>query len=350
MSAAERRIARDGAEYSKNDFLAWYGDIAGHQYWQEAKVAGAPQTGGPGAPHPGGQGAPSCTHPGVIAVQPIGTVSASQPGGSPWEGSLFLTQTLRQNHESLRQNQETLHLAKTPREAIDKAYALADYLPLPVQAFVNFNILLALDATGGAGQPAEESVEAVVAEKIPRIPDNNRPPSCRVDFFVYCRNGDVIRHPPGRTARSSMHPHRMPSGSLLFSLAQARDVGVGASLHLHPPGRPADAAAPQPGVVLCTRSAVDESCPYDVHMMNWRRVREILLQPRQEETQVDISDGHLFPWWLLMRWSSARPLLDRGVTRVVASGRTFVVTLLDGEVTLYSDRHQLMKIHENIVA
>ena len=33
MSAAERRIARDGAEYSKNDFLAWYGDIAGHQYW-----------------------------------------------------------------------------------------------------------------------------------------------------------------------------------------------------------------------------------------------------------------------------------------------------------------------------
>ena len=142
-----------------------------------------------------------------------------------------------------------------------------------------------------------------------------------------------------------MHPHGMPSGSVLFSLAQAQEIGVGASLHLRPPGRAADAGAPQPGVVLCTRGDVDESCPYDVQMVSWRRVREKLLQLTEEETQVDISDGHLFPWWLLLGNAGRRkrPLLDRGVTHVVASGRTLVVTLLDGEVALYSSRRELME-------
>ena len=75
------------------------------------------------------------------------------------------------------------------------------------------------------------------------------------------------------------------------------------------------------------------------------------LQPREEETQVDISGGELFPWWLLLGGTGRqRPLLGRGVTRVVASGRTLVVTLLDGEVALYSNRHERMELHENIVA
>ena len=410
MSADERRISRDGGEYTLCDFLDWYGDEWGNQYWQEARVAGAPQPGGPGAPHPGGQDAPhpgamaagapqgaaqaaatpaiqptgtdgasqpggpgtfhsggqDASHPGVMAAgapqavakaaaapadQPTGTVGASQPGENPWEGSVFLTKTLRQNQETLRRECPHLHLATTPREAIDKAYSLAYYLPLPVQAFVNFDILPALGATGGAGQPAEKSVEAVVAERIPRVPDNNRPPSCRVDFFVYYRNGDVIRHHPGRTAQSSMHPHSMLSGSMLFSLAQAQEIGVGASLHLRPPGRAADAGAPQHGVVLCTRGDVDESCIYDVQMWTWRRVREILLQPQEKKTHVDVSDGHWFPWWLLLGGTGRqRPLLDRGVTHVVASGHTLVVTLLDGQVVLYSNRHERMELHEQNVA
>ena len=324
MSADERRISRDGGSYT------YYSSRPG------VMAAGPPQAAAKAAAAP--------------AVQPTGTVGASQPGGSPWEGSVFLTQTLRHNQERLRRECPQLRLATTPREAIDKAYSLADYLPLPVEAFVDFDILSALGATGGAGQPAHNSVEAVVAEMIPRVPDNNRPPSCRVDLFVYCRNGDVIRHHPGRTAGSSMHPHSMPSGSVLFSLAQAQEIGVGASLHLRPPGRAADAGAPQPGVVLCTRRDVDESCPYDVQMLSWRRVREVFLQPRKERTQVDISDGHLFPWWLLLgNTGRQRPLLDRGVTHVVASGRTLVVTLLDGEVALYSNRHQRMELQEHIV-
>ena len=59
MCAQERRIARDGGTYTLQDFLDYYGDELGHQYWVEARVAGAPQPGGPGpdAP-PVGQDAP----------------------------------------------------------------------------------------------------------------------------------------------------------------------------------------------------------------------------------------------------------------------------------------------------
>ena len=137
----------------------------------------------------------------------------------------------------------------------------------------------------------------------------------------------------------------------MFSLAQAQELGVGASLHLRPPGYAADAGAPQPGEVLCTREEADEICPYDVQMTTWRRVREDLLHRREDETQVDISDGHLFPWWLLLAGTGRqRSLLNRGVTHVVVSGRTIVVTLLNGEVTLYSNRHERMQLREHTVA
>ena len=132
-----------------------------------------------------------------------------------------------------------------------------------------------------------------------------------------------------------MHPHTMPFGSVLFSLAQAKDIGVGASLHLRPPGRAADAGVPQPGWALCTLSDVDESCPYELQMVTWRRIREYVMQPTTP--WVDVNDGHLFPWWLMLGGTGRnRRLLDRGVTQVVASGRTLAVTLLDGEVVLYT--------------
>ena len=119
----------------------------------------------------------------------------------------------------------------------------------------------------------------------------------------------------------------------MFSLAQAQELGVGASFHLRPPGCAADARVPQPGLPLCTLFNVDQSCPYDLQMVTWRRIREHL-QPTTH--RVDISDGHLFPWWLMLGGTGRnRRLLDRGVTRVVASGRTLAVTLLDGEVVLY---------------
>ena len=149
-----------------------------------------------------------------------------------------------------------------------------------------------------------------------------------------------------------MHPHAMPSGSVLFSLAQAQEMGVGASLHLRPPGRIRHAYASQVGDVLCTRDDVEKSCYDDIKIWSWRRVRENILQPRDdsndEEDDVDISEGHLFPWWLLLGYDGrhwAEGLLDRGVINVVLSGRSIRLTLLDGEVNLM-DRHNRLEILE----
>ena len=89
MCAQERRIARDGGSYTLQDFLDYYGDELGHQYWAEARVAGAPQPGGPGpyappvghdapvagAPQPGGPGPDA---PPVGQDAPV--AGAPQPG------------------------------------------------------------------------------------------------------------------------------------------------------------------------------------------------------------------------------------------------------------------------------
>ena len=333
----ERRRANDGRAYTFSQFLAWYGDECGRRHWERLDPGVVSQSGDAGVPQPGADGS------GAGASSSAG---APQSGGTPWQGSVFLTQLLVQNVEKLRRECPQLALASNLREAINKAYFLQDYLPLPVEAFVDFDILRALRTTGDADQLAD----AVVAERIPRVRDNNRPPHCRVDFFLYFRDGDVQRYHPGRCERSNMQPHRMPFGSVLFNLAQAQDIGVGASLHVFPPRLAADAGAPQPGMVLCTRDDMNESCPYDVQMWSWRHVREHLLQLRGEEGQVDISDGHLFPWWLLLGGTGReRPLLDRGVSGVVADGRALVLTLSDGEVKLSSGRYERMQIDETSV-
>jgi len=372
----ERRIARDGVPYTQEQFLEFYGEFWGPQLWEEAAwhAAGALQPGGQvsGAPQPAAP--PAMAHaaaevpsspvtepaglPPATPPQPGGPPSSSalplrlsggapQPGGNPWQGSFFLTRILQQNWDTLRRECPHLWLATTPRGAIDKAYWLQDYLPLPVQAFVDCDLVAALCDTSGAGQVAQRTVHAVVAEKIPRIPDHPCSPRVRVDFFVCCCNGDVIRYHPGIKAKTTMRPHVMPFGSLLFSFGQAKDIGVGASLHLRPPRRVLDAGASQPGV-LCTHGGVDECCAYDVQMWTWRRVQQVLPEPGQQG-QVDVSDGQLFPWWLLLGGTlQGRFVLDRGVTKVVVSGRAIILTVLDGQVSLFSDTRRRMVLYEDV--
>ena len=86
-SAQERRIARNGGTYTLQDFLDYHSDELGHKYWVEARVAGAPQPGGPGPDAP-----PVLT---LAIQQPTRTVGAFQPGVNPWQGCVFLTETLR---------------------------------------------------------------------------------------------------------------------------------------------------------------------------------------------------------------------------------------------------------------
>ena len=46
----ERRIARDGREYTQAEFRSFYGEEWGEYYWDLARTGGAPQPGGAGAP------------------------------------------------------------------------------------------------------------------------------------------------------------------------------------------------------------------------------------------------------------------------------------------------------------
>ena len=73
----------------------------------------------------------------------------------------------------------------------------------------------------------------------------------------------------------------------------------------------------------------------------------MLLQPRDEGSQDDISDGEVFPRWLLVGGTGrVWPFLDRGVLRVDASGRSLVLTWLGGEVVLSGKRHQRSEFDE----
>ena len=186
-----------------------------------------------------------------------------------------------------------------------------------------------------------------MAEVVVRVPDPNRAPSKRVDFFCYKVNGDVVRHHPGRSKAQNMKPHCMPLGSLCFHMADAAQQGVGASLHAqpprmvqstnHPPGA-AQPAASQPGVpqpgnppghLLATREDLEQLCVFDINSVNWRAVREALRVLPPYDHTVDWSDGSLFPWWVwLANEGVLRDVVNDGVAGVelqVADGNKCVV-------------------------
>ena len=143
------------------------------------------------------------------------------------------------------------------------AYTLHSHLPLPASAFVNFD----LGAVLSASPPL-----VVVAEKVLRVPDSNRPPHCRIDLFCYMPTGEVVRYHPGRAREGGMKPHSMPPGCNLFDADLARSIGVGAALHLRPPqlveySRAAQPGGLQPGGLLCTRQDMEALCRYDINQI-----------------------------------------------------------------------------------
>ena len=180
-----------------------------------------------------------------------------------------------------------------------------------------------------------------MAEIVMRVPDPNRPPSKRVDFFCYKANGDVVRHHPGRSKAQNMKPHCMHLGSLCFHMTDAVQKGVGASLHAQPPRmvqranlaladhNPAGAAQPgasQPGVphpenppdhLLATREDLEQLCVFDIKSVNWRAVRETLRGLPDHDHTVSWSDGSLFPWWVwLANTGLVRDVVNDGVEGV----------------------------------
>ena len=153
-------------------------------------------------------------------------------------------------------------------------------MPLPASAFVNVDLGRRLAAS---------PLLIVVAEKVLRVPDTNRPPHCRIDFFCYMPTGEVVRYHSGCSPQADMKPHTMRWGCNLFDAALARSRGVGAALHLRPPRLGASSGAAQPGGLLCTRDDMTAICSYDITQVNPRKVQEKLLELQDDDQEIGLA-------------------------------------------------------------
>ena len=360
----ECRKADDGWWYTKEQFWRYYGDDT---FWNRAEQAAAPPSAAesdaahaePGASQPGAPaaaGAESVAAPdasGALEPGPLEPGAADAAGAaaapaapaadpvaapadsaafqlgsraearrkSPWAESEFLRSTLpRQQAEfdaswCLDAQAGVVSFANNPRQAMNLAYKLEKYLPLPASAFVRFD--LGNHLTGS--QPL-----AVVAEKVHRLRDSNRPTYVRIDFFCYMPDGDVERHHP-----CSMQPHVMRWGCTLFNADSAYLHGVGAALHTRPPRLEASPGAPQPGDPLVIREDMNAMCVYDIQQTNWKRVYQKLLELGDEDQELEWSNGEDFPWWVwLANVGWMRNVSNDGITGVrlsVAGGFRCVI-------------------------
>ncbi len=301
---------------------------------------------------------PSATSHGHLPLPPPhrppeATVGAPQPGRDPWCDVPFFTDVLpRKTQELARHRRETppagrRHRSDTLRSTIDAAYdTFYEFLPLLTSTFTTIDIAQELGEPGAV----------VVAERIVRVQDPNRHQKNRVDIFCYKTNGDVVRYHPGTTARTSMKPHHMHFGSLLFSVRDAALEGVGAALHKKPPGMVAlESASPRAGgshpgfaspsvrtdLLLATPAHLEQLCTYDVHCVNWGLVcEELRLLPNVDRT-VDWSDGSIFPWWVwLANTGKVHDVVNDGISRVEVSVmgglKCVVVHSVGGRFELYS--------------
>ena len=254
----------------------------------------------------------------------------------PWQESVFLRTTLPRQQAEFVASGHVFNFATNPRGAMNLAYELEQYLPLPASAFVRFD--LGNHLTGS--QPL-----AVVAEKVHRLQDSNRPTYVRIDFFCYMPDGDVWRYHP-----CSMQPHVMRWGCTLFNAESAYLDGVGAALHTRPPRREASSGAPQPGDPLVIREDMDAMCMYDIQQSSWKRVYQKLLELGDEDQELDWSNGEDFPWWVwLANVGWMRDVSNDGITgirlRVEGSFRCVIVYSLREIYTISADCYGRPLVH-----
>ena len=344
----EKRQANDGEWYTEEEFWQYYKSSAlgGRHYWKKAgwksaesgpepsdgtadsaaEPAAAPAE--PGASQPGslpfdGTATPAA-EPAAASAEP----GASQPGPVPldalqlalvpvapsWQDSKFLQETLPQQEAQFAASGRDFRRATTPRQAIDLAYALQSFLPLPASAFVSSDL--------GRRFSALRTPLAVVAEKVLRVREDNRPHECswRIDFFCYFPTGEVERHHPGKTRKDDMKPHIMHPGCNLFDASEACSVGVGAALHQRPPRFVASSGAVQPGELLCRRADMVElisNCRHDINMASWTLVTHKLRELGDHDQELDWSYGEHFPWWLwLANTGKIRNVANDGISGV----------------------------------
>ena len=362
------RRARDGHPYSWEEFVVHYGRRAAWQMWDaapEVAAAGATEHGVlPGEPHPK-SGSPAL----VPAQRPPG--DATLPAGAPatlqgaaaaaataafagvagagddatertaaapppqleadntgaradWATSHFATVLLGQREQALPgpPQRET-----SIRAALVAATRAADMLPLKVAVFFEGDVEKALGTA---------HTVLVTAERMNGVPDPNHDGALRVDLVAYYRNGDTTRYHPGSRPSQSATPHTMSQGSPTFDTATAMRTGVGAALHLRPPGviRRAAAATEHGGngdaaelgaeLRLCEAMDLHEIHSLDSKVVSARVVESAIAaaHPPGGPMSVDWSVGG-FPWWVFMAGRARHfyDMLQEGVLAVNAERR-----------------------------
>ena len=119
----------------------------------------------------------------------------AHPGSRPplpvrWRDTFFVTEFLPRQALRMRKSLPDFVLKPCLRDALNASYdELYKYLPLLLRDIVSPQCsLTSLAAPQGS---------VVVVGKIPTVPDPYKPDRCRVDFFIYEANSEVVRRHPG---------------------------------------------------------------------------------------------------------------------------------------------------------
>ena len=119
----------------------------------------------------------------------------------------------------------------------------------------------------------------------------------------------------------------MPIDSRLYRLQDAQMYGIGATLHMFPPGLANPAATEHSGAtLLCQQFDMPAISPFDTTIVTPNvlavALEGIPAQPpaqRRSPRQIDLSYGG-FPWWLLMagHYKHFDDILGEGIISVIA--------------------------------
>ena len=166
----------------------------------------------------------------------------------------------------------------------------------------------------------------ITAEIVHRIPEQDfdhgdGQPKRRVDLFVYCCNGDVVRFHPERPGEQEVVPHRMTWPCSLYSFDPASIDGVGRALHATPPGMCVYRGALQPAEPCDLRIIAPhlrDFSDYDVQACSWLHMQSFNRNFAFHGcARVDITAGAHYPCWLCMASpGKMRASIPVGVHRV----------------------------------
>ena len=365
----KRRVANDGHPYTYADFVEHYGDVA-HLFWLAAlpalveptleqpyrqHFARAPQPGNqrasagfavPGRidpqpePPPALQGqaqleaplAPPAQRAAALPVPiaphlelPPSPPGALQPGVLLWADTHFCRQVLPAQLQNVWHKHYTL--VDSGRGAINLAYELHDFLPLPDTAFCVDGLKDVLNMPHAV---------CIAAERVHRVPDLNRNGMLRVDFFCYMPDGHVCRKHHGRSKPQDALDHWMPLTAGLYDLTVASQHGVGQAMHRVPPVVALAQGAPQgSGTVVLAGLHLNAFSVFDRTHWTWHRLQEVLQKLLHSHHPLDITLGEQAPWWLFIAQTlSLREIVQGGITQVVADLEyqkvILMITTVDG--------------------